>query len=233
MKPRRAICLHAILLLAILLCATAACAPAFARRVPDLRIPCGRIAAAPAIVSIFEFEASGNLVPRGDWTYTVARNVDAAVTARISGDVGRTFVDEDVEHTDVTFPDFRRWTSAALQEIAGKIAGTRPSPRHAVTEWRFPQSLTTWRAALRADLVLAVLFVDAYETAAPIAATTPATTAYGAAQTGIACLVSLDDGRIVWCETAAGPLGDLRVRQSAQDAVADPVGQVVTACVRP
>jgi hypothetical protein len=209
--------------LLLLLCAVAAgaCAPAFALRVPGAQIDWRRVAAGPAIVSVFEFEGSGSLTPRADWTYSAVRNVDEAVTARITGLGGRAFVPDDVAHTDVPYGDFRRWSSRALQEIAGKIAGTRASPHRSVAAWRFPDSLTTLRAALRADFVLAVLFIDAYEPAAGAAGTAPATARYRAAQTGIACLVDLADGRVVACESAPRPFGDLRSRDAARDAVAD------------
>jgi hypothetical protein len=67
------------------------------------------------------------------------------------------------------------------------------------------------------DLVVAVLFVDAYEA---VAQATPAAPRYRANQTGIACAVDLGDGRIVWCERARDPFGDLRTPEGARDAVA-------------
>jgi hypothetical protein len=203
---------------AILLCAFLGCAPGFEIRVRDARIASGRLAAGPAIVSVFQFDSDGNLVPRADWTGTAARNVDAAVAARVGASGGRVFVAEDVAHTDVSYGDFRHWSSTALQEIAGKLAGTRDSPRRSVAEWRFPQSLATWRAALGADFVMAILFVDAYEPAGPGATTPPVAASYRATQTGIACAVDLGDGRIVWCETAPA-FGDLRTRGAASDVV--------------
>ena len=198
----------------------AGCAPALATRIPDVRVDAGRLAAGPPSVSIFEFGADGSLTPRPEWTADAAKNVNAAVSTRVTLNGGRTFVPEDVAHTDVTYGDFRHWASGALQEIAGALAGTRPSPHRSVGEWRFPQSLSTWRAALGADFVLAVLFADAYEPAGRgAAAAPPASAAYRAAQTGIACAVSLADGRIVWCEVARTPFGDLRATAAAGTAV--------------
>ena len=191
---------------AIALCGLAACAPAFSTRTAGVRIAPGRLAVGPAIVSVVEFDGSGKLAPRPDWAADAAQNVDAAVAARVTANGGRTFVAADVAHTDVTYGDFRRWSSGALQEIAGQLDGSRASAHRSVADWRYPQSLPTWRAALAADFVLAVLFVDAYEPAgqaAPAAAGgEPAAARYRAAQTGIACVVDLSDGRIVWCETA-------------------------------
>lgn len=172
------------------------------------------MAAGPAIVSVFEFEANGNLTPRADWTRAAAKHVDAAVAARVTSGGGRRFIPEDVAHTDVTYGDFRHWSSGALQEIAGKLAGRTASPRRSVGEWRFPGSLTTWRAALGVDFVVAVLFVDAYQAA------TPAMARYRAAQTGIACTVDLADGRIVRCHSAPA-FGDLRARDAADAAVGE------------
>jgi hypothetical protein len=208
--------------------AAAGCGSAFQLRVPGAPRGCGRLAAGPAVVSVFEFDANASLKPRGDWTYDANRNVDAAVAARVKQGGGRPFVAADVAHTDVTADDFRHWTSVALQEIAGKIAGTKSSPHQSVGEWRFPQSLTTWRAALGADSVLALLFIDAYEPGAPTGGGSSASTSsrYDAAQTGIACLVNVDDSRIVACEPSARRFGDLRTAESARDAVADVVGRV-------
>jgi hypothetical protein len=202
-----------------------ACAPGFLHRVPGAPTGCTRIAAGPAVVSVVEFDAGGGLKPRADWTHDATLNVDAGVAERVKRGGGRTYVAADVAHTDVTSDDFRRWASGALQEIAGKIAGTRASPRRSVGEWQFGQSLATWRPALGADLVLAVLFVDAYE---PTAAASPGSSRstssrYDAAQTGIACLVDLGDGRIVACGASARRFGDLRTPEAARDAVAEVV----------
>ena len=201
----------------------AACAPTFSTRIAGVGIVPGRIAVGPAIVSVVEFDGNGNLAPRADWAATAAQNVDGAVAARVIANGGRTFVAEDVAHTDVTYGDFRHWSSGALQEIAGKLTGSRASDNRSVADWRYPVSLATWRAALAADFVLAVLFADAYE---PADQATPAAGAgdsasarYRAAQTGIACTVDLSDGRIVWCETVRAAFGDLRTPEAARRAV--------------
>jgi hypothetical protein len=200
------------------------CGPALATRIPDVRIAPGRLAAGPSSVSVFEFGGDGSLTSRPDWTGDAAQNVDAAVAARVTANGGRTFVPEDVAHTDVSYGDFRRWASGALQEIAGALAGTRASAHRSVSEWRYPQSLSTWRAALRADFVLAVLFADAYQSGRGEAAAPTGAAVYRAAQTGIACVVGLGDGRIVWCETARAAFGDLRAAAAARAAV----GAIVT-----
>ena len=206
---------------------TAGCAPGFSLRVPDAPPDCRRLAAGPTVVSVFEFDGNGGLKQRADWTYDAGRNVDAAVGSRVARGGGRTFVAPDVAHTDVTSDDFRHWTSTALQEIAGKIAGTKPSAHQSVGDWRFPQSLTTWRAALGMDFALAVVFVDAYEAAAPGASSSESTSSrYDAAQTGIACLVAFADSRIVACGTAPRRFGDLRAAGLARAAVDDIVDKL-------
>jgi len=211
----------------VLVGAAAGCGSGFALRVPAAPKDCARIAAGPAVVSVVEFDASGGLKRRDDWTYDAARNVDAAVAARVTRAGGRTFAAPDVAHTDVAADDFRHWTSATLQEIAGEIAGTKSSPHKSVGDWRFPESLTTWRAALGADFALALLFVDAYEPAAASNASSTSTTSrYDAAQTGMACLVDLNDSRVVACGTSPRRFGDLRTADSARDAVDDVVGRI-------
>jgi hypothetical protein len=208
---------------AIALSGLAACAPTFLTRSAGVRILPGRLAVGPAIVSVVEFDGNGKLTPRADWAAAATQNVDAAIAARVTANSGRAFVAADVAHTDVTYGDFRHWSSGALQEIAGKLAGTRASDHRSVADWRYPQSLATWRAALAADFVLAVLFADAYETeglATPApAGGEPETARYRAAQAGIACAVDLSDGRIVWCETARAAFGDLRTPEAAGRAV--------------
>jgi hypothetical protein len=205
------------------MCGLAACAPAFLTRTAGVTVAPSRLAVGPASVSVVEFDGNGRLAPRPDWAADAAQNVDAAVAARVTANGGRTFVAADVAHTDVAYGDFRRWSAGALQEIAGKVDGRRPSAQRAVADWRYPQSLATWRAALAADFVLAVLFVDAYE---PGGQATPPkdgvasdAARYRAAQTGIACAVDLSDGRIVWCETARTAFGDLRTPDEARRAV--------------
>jgi hypothetical protein len=204
------------------------CGPVFQLRVPDAPKDCRRVAAGPAVVSVFEFDANGGLKQRGDWTYDAAANVDGAVAARVARDGGRTFVAADVAHTDVTSDDFRHWSSTSLQEIAGKIAGSKASAHQSVGEWRYPASLTTWRAALGATAALTVLFVDAYEPngSASTGSSGDGSSRYDAAQTGIACLVDLNDGRIVACGTSTRRFGDLRTAAAARGAVDDVVGRI-------
>ena len=209
----------------------AACAPAFSTRTADVKIVPARIAVGPAMVTIVEFDGGGNLTPRTDWAADAQQNVDAAVAARVTASGGRTFVPADVAHTDVPYGDFRRWSSGALQDIAGKLDGTRASAHRSVADWRYPQSLTTWHAALKADFVLAMLFIDAYEPAGRATSTAaemaPSEAArYRAAQTGIACAVDLRDGRIVWCESARAAFGDLRTPEAASGAVGAIVGEL-------
>ena len=91
-----------------------------------------------------------------------------------------------------------------------------------MADWRFPQSLTTWRAALGADHVLILLFVDAYEGAA----SSSSSSRYDAAQTGIACLVKTSDSRVVACGTSPRRFGDLRTAESARDAVEETVARI-------
>ena len=115
---------------------------------------CRRIATGPAVVSVFEFEASGGLKQRADWTYDASQSVDAAVAARVKRGGGRTFVAADVAHTDVTSDDFRHWGSAALQEIAGTIAKTRVLGAPVGGGLAIPaESVDLGRAALGADFV--------------------------------------------------------------------------------
>jgi len=212
----------------VLAWAAAGCGPAFLLRAADAPKDCGRIAAGPALVSVVEFDPSGGLKPRSDWTYDASQNVDAALAARVKHGGGRTFVAADVAHTDVTSDDFRHWGSRTLQEIAAAIAKKQPPARQSVADWRFPESLTTWRAALGSDFALILLFVDAYEPAAP-AGTAPSSstsTRYDPAQTGIACLVQFNDSRIVACATSPRRFGDLRTGESARDAVDDLVTRI-------
>jgi hypothetical protein len=220
--------IRAGLTLASIAWAAAGCGSGFSLRVPSAPKECARIAAGPTVVKVFEFDAAGTLKPRGDWTYDANQNVDAAVAARVKQRGGRTFVAADVAHTDVTSDDFRHWASGALQEIAGQVAGSKPSAHRSVGEWQYPQSLTTWRAALGADFALSTLFIDAYEPAAPTGtgATGSTSSRYDAAQTGIVCLVDLGDSRIVVCAPSTGRFGDLRTPDGARDAVADVVGKI-------
>jgi hypothetical protein len=202
-----------------------ACSATFATKVPGVQILPSRLAAGPANVAIFEFGGDGKLTPRPDWTRAAAKQVDAAVGGRVAGNGGRVFVAEDVAHTDVGYGDFRHWSNAALQEVAATVAGTRASTHRSVAEWRFPNSLATWRAALGVDFVLVVGFVDAHETSGITSSNPTTTVAYHADQTGIACVVDLSDGRLVWCETLR-TFGNLRTPEAARDAVGELVKEL-------
>ena len=212
----------------VLVWAAAGCGSGFVLSVPGAPKDCRRIAAGPAVVSVFEFEASGGLKQRADWTYDATQNVDAAVAARVKRGGGRTFVPADVAHTDVTSDDFRHWASAALQEIAGTIAKTPVLGAPVGGGLAIPAESVDLARRAGGGLRLDPPFRRRLRARRAgrnwiIRATS---TRYDAAQTGIACLVDTSDGRVVACGTSTRRFGDLRTGEAARDAVEDVVARI-------
>jgi hypothetical protein len=197
------------------------CGPALAMRVSNIHVVPSQLSAMPAMVEISELDARQTWTPREDWTSAATVNVDAAVDYVVAANEGDSFDAGDVANTEIPYGAFRRWSKLALTQIAAELDGSQRLSHRSISEWRFDYDLRSWRHRLQSDFVLVVLFRDAHNTVGHVLvnALTPIFLRVYAQQVGIACVVDLRDGRIVWCESYVDPGGDLRDRLGATRAV--------------
>jgi hypothetical protein len=109
--------------------------------------------------------------------------------------------------------------TVSMEEILGELDGRSNADHHSVGEWRFPFKLATWREALNADFALVVRFWDGFQSPGMVLLNMAAPVRHTGKQTGIACVLDLRDGRVVWCDRTTSQYGDLRAPADAEKAV--------------
>jgi hypothetical protein len=206
------------------------CAP-FQHRAKTLTARPVRVVAFPAFTQAIELDAAGKRKPLDAWTDAMAAPLNAEVTRWAVGYGGHMFPETDAMMVPVIYRKFRKWTASALVEIAAQKTGRADFNRHSVDEWRFDQNLAPVRHLVDADFALVTLFNDGRNTAGRIASHLfMGPVASGLqnkqrqiywTQVGAACLVDLNDGRMVWCNARADSWGDLSVPATARTAVGE------------
>lgn len=220
---------HAWLLAALLL--AAGCTPAFQRRALALTVQPGRIAGLPVFAEGSELDSGNNRKPLDAWTQAMAAPLNAELARWVVGSRGHMFPETDTMMVPMTYRKFRRWTARSLIEIAETKAGHGDETgRHAVDEWQFDQDLAQVRQMLGADFALVTLFHDTRQTGGRVFTRAFSGGLTGALanqhariywfQVGAACLVDLNTGRMVWCNTKSDAWPDLSVPANAKTAVA-------------
>jgi hypothetical protein len=153
----------------------------------------------------------------------VRDNVDGEIHRQASLRGARLFAPTDFEGQDpsvrLLYARLWRWTAAASMEIAAQKTGHRDFGRHSVGDWRFGGNLGPLADALQADTALAVVVHDTHETAGRAILNGMAHRYTFWKQIGVACLVSLHDGRMIWCDVRVDAWGDLKTPAVAGAAI--------------
>jgi hypothetical protein len=209
----------------LLACALAAigCGPAFQNRLPGVAIAPSRMVVFPAVVREIEQDASDERTFQTEATDVVRSNIDRAMDSEAKLRGARLFSSKQLENQDQSlrqlFAGLWRWSQAATMEIAAQKTGRRDFGRRSVGGWRFGANPAALGAALEADTALIVLIS---ETHASVGLAILAGAAHGyiyGRQLGAACLVSLHDGRMIWCEAMVDAWGNLKNPQVAGAAI--------------
>jgi hypothetical protein len=196
----------------------------FQNRVPDVPIAPARMVVMPVTVLAFELDASDERTLQEEATDAMRSNVDDAVRAEAAAR-GIRFVTRELDNQDQgtksLYGRLYRWTAKVSLEIAAQATGRRDFGRHSVGDWRFPGDLAPLAAALQAETALSVFVRDTSETTGR-----RLMGGLGGVYTywkkiGVACLVSLHDGRMVWCETKVDAWFDLKDPKVASDAIGE------------
>jgi hypothetical protein len=188
---------------------------------PTVQLVSDRLVAFPAFAKAFELDASEKVTSLPEQSRAASESLDASINYRVSVNGGRAFTAPALGAVD-DVAEFRDWSADTLLEI--KSEAIDPGRKHkAVFDHRYGGELTAWRSLLKADFVLISLFLDGQQSAGR-SALNGISMVVGAGATfarrdGIACVVALSDGRVVWCQVV--DLGSLNVRErnGAQAAV--------------
>jgi hypothetical protein len=204
-----------------LVASAGACQPLMTMRAPGLVLPVRRLAVMAPSVQIDEDTVSGS-VYRPDWTAAGRRNVEQALRVWAADSGARYFDATDMVDINLPYEQFRKWSQETMLGIALRSEGHAFHERKSVTDWRFPRNLGSWQVRLEADYVLTVLFLDGHMSGGMAALTVLGAMAGGYMefrQVGMACLVRLADGTVVWCERRFDQSGDLRMPPRAHAAL--------------
>ena len=197
----------------------AGCAAPLKMSDPAHHVPPQSLAAVPPFVASFEIDADSKYVKHGDWQQAARAALEASIDYDVQAHGGRFFNDEQLKTVDRTaFPD---WAAQMLGEIMREAhlrqKGTE-TRHHTVFQWRYARpGLDVWRSFLGADYVMVSVFLDGQNTTGR-SVTNALAAGFGgwmidARREGLACVVNLIDGRVVWC--ALAPFGPLSVRERA------------------
>ena len=195
----------------------AGCAAPLKMSSPDVYVPPQSLAVVPPVVRSFEIDADGKLVLRRDWEDESHAALEASLHYEVQSHGARYF-DMGVLRV-VNRPAFPEWVGEMLGQIAHEAHQRQKGheTRHqAVSEWRYSHpGLDFWRTYLGADYVLASVFLDGQNTTGRSVSNFLAGGFGGwiidARREGLACVVSLVNGRVVWC--ALLPFNGLSVRE--------------------
>jgi hypothetical protein len=200
---------------------TAGCAPAFQTRAPDVRIMPARIAVVPAFTLAYELGFNSNPKPVETWADAMADSLDPEIERRVVGFGGHVFPESDTMMVPVVYRKFRKWSTAALAEMAAQKTNRADFKMYAVDKWAFEENLAKVREMLQADFVLITLFKDTRRTAGHVVGNALMGVHTYYLQVGAAGLVDLRDGRMVWCNAKADAWQDLSQAAVAKAAVAE------------
>jgi hypothetical protein len=194
-------------------------------RDPSVYIPPKRLAGFRPFVTSFLIDGKGRKVEQPERESDAEDSLDESINYRLSTK-GGLYPDPAALPRLEQYVSVRTWAKQALEEIVNEEFAQRDGrkPRHlAVHEWSYPGgSLRSWRTILGADFLLVSLFLDGAKTTGLWVAegitgwTLIPGYPYGE---GVACVVDLEDGRIVWCDFVNTKTLEMRTRQGAQTAV--------------
>jgi hypothetical protein len=190
----------------------------------------------PPDIECSELTATGLLEPRADWTTDAKRNVQEALDELFA-----------MRRTDlVTYeaaklsPEQRRQVDRIMKlndAVSASISTSDALPtKRNRFEWSLGAGVRRLKEDFGADYALFIVIRDSYAStgrkammaldvlaslAAAISGGTPVVAVEGGRQLGIASLVDLETGDVVWFNRLHSETGDIRSREPAVDAMQD------------
>jgi hypothetical protein len=172
------------------------------------------------MTAAFELDINGHTTPKQDWADAMELRLAPEVDRWVRHYGGRP-ISPEVEVPDSPSTSFHKWTVTALMEIAGQSTGAKEYGLRSVGQWRFKGDLDWLREAVQTDFVLLSLFRDIRQTTGRVIGGLIGGVHTYFTQVGVACVIDLRDGRMVWCNARRDKWGDLAERHWTERAVAD------------
>jgi hypothetical protein len=205
------------------------CEPAFQARVADARIAGAQIAAMPIERMAYTHDTFEARVEKELWANGMEGFMVPVLQKFVSGCGGRVVDDRELQECPPCAA-LSKWVARAGMEVAAYKAGQGGAARRrSVAEWVYTGDVAPVERALGAKVALVVAFKDTRAAGDAVAtATTPRTETATALATnedaawkkiGVACLVDLVDGRMLWCESREDTLRDLSSLTGARQAI--------------
>jgi hypothetical protein len=204
--------------------------PVFAdpeRSPTSIRLTDARILLPSVRVEVYEITAGGQAQLKPDWTENATANVQAAIETAVGG--GKATIVKYEPPTDLE----RQETHTQVLKLHGLVGNAILTHRYdgrfrlPSMEGRFDWSLGPSAAVLRedaeADYALFVRFIEGHASGGRVAVNVAAAVLGGpivtGRQTGVASLVDLRTGDILWFNRTIEGSGDLRTRDGALKAL--------------
>jgi hypothetical protein len=168
-----------------------------AMRAPGVQVVPGRLVALPTDGVVWEMDFEGKRTLSKDKSDAAVENFDDSIAYRLSLHGGRSVASETFETWPWATP-FRDWSARMMSEIMTERLGRARVQHESVADWRYGRALATWRERLAADYLLVSMFLDGRNTVGRSIAVGFAG-GYLAARRAMACVVRMEDGRVVWC----------------------------------
>jgi len=224
---RGARCLLAIGVVALL----AGCAGAVQRQSQDLRREAGKtptIVVMPLDVELSQITAGGVPEPHAEWTEVALKHMRGALDAEArERNVKLTYFDgergtaEDRD-TSLDLVKLHRAVGGAVL-VHQYLPGFELPSKDGKFDWSLGPSVAAISRSHEADYALFLFVRDSYATAGRVAVIVVAALlgagVQGGTQVGIASVVDLKTGDIVWFNRLARPQGDLRTPEAAAETV--------------
>ena len=135
-----------------------------AMQFPGAQVVSRRLAALPSVGVVWNYDFDGKRTVDNEGGLKVQQNIDDSITYRVRRHGGRSFrasAIEGLEHAQA----FRSWAIDALAEIMSERLGGSEARHATVGDFRFGESLGSWRSQLDADFVLVTFVLDGHNTA--------------------------------------------------------------------
>jgi hypothetical protein len=220
---------HARLALAALALTLAAsgCGSGFQMRLPDTQVVPTRTILLAVSAEAYDIDFGNNVTERVERGAEMQRSISREVERHLKAKGVRLIPDDTIRACDSQcksmFSTLLRWGDTATREIAAQRHGRLRTGRTSVGQWRSPRDLAPLRGVLDADFGLTVYLFDTCSS--PGRSVGHALIGYvdtTVKQLGIACVLELSTGRMVWCASAVGKWwGDLTTTTEARRAVED------------
>jgi len=176
------------------------CGPTLGMRVPDAPVVQARLAAIPPFVRSFTYGASGRATDTDERGYEDVEHLNEALACRLSAHGGRFYDGPSLKGID-GMAELSLWGTRAMADIWRQSNGTRDVRYKNVGHYRFREDASDIREKLGADFLLLTFFIDGHNTTGRnvLNILSPLSEKSTARREAVACVVRLDDGRLVWC----------------------------------